>query len=327
MKRFLLAALFLVPGLVGLSPADALGQDAKKDDKKDDSTVCPVALLGFEERGAKDLAAKVADLLFAKLVAKPDFYLVDRADLKKVLDEQTLALSGAVKADEAAKVGQLTGAKVLVTGSVIQVDKKLYLVAKLIGTENGRVLGASVEAPATDDLGALAGALADKLDETLSKNREKLVPKPVAAADRIADLNKKLGDAKRPAAMVQVSERHIGQPAVDPAAQTEVMRFAKETGFDLVDAETGDKSKADVLITGEGFSEVAGRVGTLVSVRARVELKAVDRKTGKVLAVDRQTAIVVDLAEQVAGKAALQQAAADLAERMLPKLVTVEKKK
>ena len=37
--------------------------------------------------------------------------------------------------------------------------------------------------------------------------------------------------------------------------------------------------------------------------------------------VDRQTAVVVDLSEQLAGKAALQEAAAVIAERLLPKLV------
>ena len=37
-----------------------------------------------------------------------------------------------------------------------------------------------------------------------------------------------------------------------------------------------------------------------------------DRQTGKVLAVDRQTVVVVDLSEQIAGKTALQLAAADL---------------
>jgi hypothetical protein len=57
-----------------------------------------------------------------------------------------------------------------------------------------------------------------------------------------------------------------------------------------------------------------------------VELKAVDRQTGKVIAVDRQTVLAVDLSEQIAGKAALQAAAADLAERMLPKIVAPAKK-
>jgi hypothetical protein len=59
----------------------------------------------------------------------------------------------------------------------------------------------------------------------------------------------------------------------------------------------------------------------LTPVKARVELKAVDRKTGKVLAADRQNAVVVDLSEQIAGKLALQLAANQLAERVIPKLV------
>jgi hypothetical protein len=300
-----------------------------KNGKEKEKPVYPLALLGFEERGAgvKDMGAKVGDLLFAKLSAKEGFYLVDRADLKKTLDEQSLSLSGAVKADEATKVGQLTGAKLLVTGSVLIVDKKLHLVAKVIGTETSRVAGVSVEGAASDDLGGLVGKLADALDDAVEKKAEKLVPKPAPVVDRIARLNKQLDKAARPVAMVQVSERHIGQPAIDPAAQTEVAKFAKETGFELIDPEEGGKSKADVLITGEGFSEVAGRVAGMVSVKARVELKAVDRKSGKVLATDRQTVVAVDLSEQVAGKTALQQAGADLAERILPKLVKVEKQK
>jgi len=331
MKQSHLGAAVLASCLFAFSCPMAFGQaevkGEKKVDKKDEKeAVYPVAILTFEDRGTKEVAAKVADLLFAKLVAKPDFYLVDRADFKKLLDEQSLSLSGTVKADEAVKVGQLTGAKVLITGTAIQVEKKLFLVAKLIGTENGRVLGASVEGQTTDDLGALAGKLADALEKAMEKNREKLVSAPVKAVDRIAELKKKLGDAKLPDVMIQVTEKHIGQPAVDPAAQTEIMRFAKAAGFELIDAEEGAKSKADVLITGEGFSEIAGKVGNLISVRARVELKAVDRKTGKVLAVDRQTTLVVDVSEQIAGKTALQQAGGELAERLLAKLAPAEKK-
>ncbi len=313
---------------LALLPAAAPAQDKEKDKKDEPAPVYPVALLGFEERGAgaKDLGPKVADLLFAKLVAKPEMYLVDRTDLKKVLDEQSLTLAGAVKADEAVKVGQLTGAKLLITGSVVQVDKKLFLIAKIIGSETGKVAGVSVEGAQSEELGTLAGKLADQIVEKLGKEAEKLSPKSVPVVDRLAELNKKLGKGARPVLYVSIAERHVGAATIDPAAQTEVGRFSKETGFELVDPEEGNKGKADILITGEGISETAGRVGGLVSVRARVEIKAVDRKTGKVIAVDRQTALVVDLSEQIAGKQALQDAAAILAERILPKLVKVEKK-
>ena len=134
--------------------------------------------------------------------------------------------------------------------------------------------------------------------------------------------------------MVMIGEGHVGVPVVvvvgrqpgvantfDPAAETEMSALAKASGFELIDPEDGTEGKADVLIKGEAFSEFAGRVGPLVSVRARVEIKAVDRRSGKVLAVDRQTVRAVDLSEQIAGKTALQEAAADIAGRLLPKLV------
>jgi hypothetical protein len=283
----------------------------------------PVALFRFEERGTtpRDLGQKVMDLLFANLVANPDIFLVDRADLDKALAELALNASGAVKPDEAAKVGNLTGAKLLVTGSVVQVDLSLYLVAKIIGTETSRVAGASVQGKVTDDLGGLVEKLAAAVSETILKRGEGLVPKPVSQQDRLAALKAKLKDSKKPIVWIRVAETHFGQPVIDPAVQTELSKYCLDTGFEVLDPEETAKSKADVVITGEGFSEVASRVGNLFAVKARIEIKAIDWKTNKVLFVDRETSVALDLAERVAGKAALQDAADKLADRLLPKLV------
>ena len=285
-------------------------------------TVYPTAIFAFEERGAgvKDYGQKVSDILFAQLVANPDLMLVDRADMKKTLDEQELNLSGAVTPGQAVKVGQLTGAKILVTGSVIEADKTVYLVAKIIGTETSRVLGSSVKGKMSDELSPLVESLAKQVSETITKDSEKLVAKVVKMEDRIAAVKKALGDSKRPVVQIHATERHIGQATIDPAAETELVLFCKEAGFDVIDANAGDK-KADILIKAEGFSEFAMRRGNLVSVKARLEVKAIDRATDKIIATDRQTAVVVDLTEQIAGKAALQEAAAQIAERMLPKLM------
>ena len=285
--------------------------------------VYPTAIFPFQERGRgiDGYGEQVSDLLFASLVVNPDLYLVDRAEMKKMLEEIELNLSGMVTPNEATKVGQLTGAKILVTGSVMQVGKKLYLVAKIIGTETSRVLGASVKGAPGADLDVGVEQLAEKVGKTIAERAGELVAKPVRREDLIAALKEKLGDAKRPTVFVRVTERHVGQATIDPAAGTELTLLCKEVGFEVVDPDAGRPAKADVVIKGEGFSEFAMRRGNLVSVKARLEVKAVDPKTDKVIATDRQTAVVVDLTEQIAGKAALQKAAAEIAMRLLPKVV------
>lgn len=293
----------------------------------EDDAVYPVAILPFEERGpnVKDFGAQVSEVLFAQLVVNPKLMLVDRVELNKTLAEQSLSLSGAVKPDEAVKVGQLTGAKLLISGSVLQVDKKLYLVAKIMSTETTRVAGASVNGKTSDELAPLIEKLAEQISKTVDEKAATLVPKPLKLVDRVDALKKQLGDAKKPVLRIEIAERHIAVATIDPAAETEVALMCRSLGFEVVDNKEAPAGAADVLITGEGFSETAGRVGNLVSVRARVEIKAVDRKTGKVIAVDRQTSRVIDATEQVAGKAALQEAAAILAERLIPKLVAADK--
>jgi len=76
-----------------------------------------------------------------------------------------------------------------------------------------------------------------------------------------------------------------------------------------------------LVLSGEGISEYATRVNNLISVKSRLEIKLVERKTGKIVVSDRQTSLAVDLAENIAGKQALQDAAADIAQRMLNQMV------
>jgi TolB-like protein len=305
--------------------ADLRGED--NDTKDTAPEMYPAAVLPFQEQGAevKELGAKVTDLLFAKLSADPGLMLVDRDDLKRVLDEQKLNISGLVSPDTATKVGQLTGAELLITGSVLQVDDTLYLIAKIIGTETTRVVGATVKGNARDDLGRLAEELGEEIGKTVAQRADDLVAKSLSRDDRIAALNAKLGETKRPSLLIGIPERHIGAPSIDPAAETELTLFATSTGFKVIDAKEGRRKDADLLLEGEAFSERAVHHGDLISVKARVEVKAIDQASGRVVAIDRQTTVAVDLTEQIAAKNALQEAGAVIAERLLPKLAAPEK--
>lgn len=283
----------------------------------------PLAILAFRERGAEvqGMGGQSADLLFAKLATDPELYLVDRDDLNRTLEEQELNLSGAVDPAQAIQIGRLTGAKIILTGSVFQVENSLHLVAKIIGTETSRVVGASVKGSISDGLDGLAEQLGTEVSKVLRKDAALLVASAPNREDRVAELKNTLGTSNRPSVRIKVTERHVGQKNFDPAAQTEIAMLCQDAGFTVLDDKQSGDQQADVLIEGEGLSELATRRGNLISVKARLEVKAIDRASGRILAVDRQTRMGVDLTEQLSAKDALQAAAADIAMRILPKLV------
>jgi hypothetical protein len=282
--------------------------------------VLTVAVFDFESKdeAVRDLGPKVATILNATLSAEANLIMVERAELEKVLGEQELGLSGTVSADTAAKVGNLTGAKVLVTGRVFKVDKETMIVAKVIGTETSRVYGEMVKGTAAVSISDLSADLAKKIAATVTQKGETLVAKVVSREDRIAKLKKALKSDKLPSVAVKIPEQHFGTPVIDPAAQTELGLILQECGFKLVDDKSADK--ADIEIAGEAFSAFGLRKGNLISCKARVEIK-VRKANGDIIAVDRQTSVAVDVAEQTAAKTALQNAALELAERLVPKLV------
>ena len=305
-------------------------------DEGDQPQAAPIsaAVIRFQDRteGAKGgvekgtIADKVAELLSIELLNAPEFMLVERAELDQILKEHELNLSGLVAATDAVRVGQLTGAKLLITGSVIDTGTDRYLVAKIISTETSRVLGASAKGKVTDNLGEMITKLAEQLATTVRERGTTILATDVSQEDRLEKLRKLLKGKPLPSVMVRIGEQHIGVPAADPAAETELTHWCRELGWTTIDPANGNESDAEYLVIGEGMSELSGRRGNLVSVRARLEVRIVNRRSGEIIAVDSQTTRAVDATELIAGKSALQQAAASIAERLLPQVVMPEKR-
>ncbi len=281
--------------------------------------VLTVAIFDFESKdeAVQGLGPKVATLINAHLSAEPQLMTVERTELEKVLNEHEIGLSGNVTPESATKIGQLTGAKVLVTGRVFKVDKEMFIVAKVIGTETSRVYGEMVKGPVATSIDDLSAELAKKIAATVAGKGETLVAKVETFEERVEKIKKSLKSGPLPSVAVRINEQHFGAPVIDPAAETELGKILQQCGFTLVDSKS--TQKPDLEITGDAFSAFGMRKGNLVSCKARVEVK-VQKSGGELLTVDRQTSVAVDITEQTSAKTALQNAATELAERLLPKL-------
>ena len=283
----------------------------------------PLTTAVFDFQADSQLAkrgADIATLLNARLSAADHLVLVERQEIDKALGEQEIGLTGTVTPESAAKLGALLGAKVFVTGRVFDNEGKLYLVAKVIGTETSRVYGEMAIAKDKDSFDQAAIELADKISALIAKRADTFVAKAVDPAARLEALKKIVADKKLSTVSVTIPEQHINRQVPDPAVQTEIIRTLKALGFDVI-ASSETERRADIVIGGEAFSEFGMRRGNLVSCRARVEATVTERATGKLLCTDRETAAATDLSEAVAGKQALENAAAKLMERILPQLV------
>jgi hypothetical protein len=279
-----------------------------------------VALLNIETKddAPKDSGPKLTVLLNALLSADTNIVLVERAELEKALGEQELTLSGAVSSETAVTLGNLVGAKVLITGKAFKVNEDLVVTAKVISTETSRVYSEMVSGP-SGALDKLAQELTKKLSATLTARADTLHAKVQSRDDRVQAISKKLKTGKRPAVAIRIPEQHFGSPVADPAAETELGIILQQCGFTLVDSKSA--RPADIEITGEAFSAFGARRGQMISCKARIELKAHRKSDGSILAIDRQTSVAVDIAEQTAAKTALENAAAELAGRLAPKLI------
>ena len=282
--------------------------------------ILSVAVFDFEstDEAVKDLGPKIATLVSANLSAEPQLILVERTELAKALGEQEMGLSGTVSTESAAKVGQLTGAKVLVTGRVFKADEQTIVVAKIIGTETSRVYGEMVTGKPGAGITDLAADLAHKIAADVTQKGDTLVAKVESPEDRITRLKALVTGKTLPVVSVKINEQHYGPHIIDPAAETEIVNLLQKCGFQIADANS--TIKPTVEITGDAFSAYGAQKGNLISCKSRVEIKIRDIASGNILLEDRQTSVGVDIAEQTAAKTALQNAADVLVGRIIPAL-------
>jgi TolB-like protein len=278
-----------------------------------------VAVYDFKgDDAAASYGNNVTTLVTADLTTETNLVMLERAELTKALNEQAFGISGMVSSDAAAKIGQITGAKVLVAGQVMKTgDNHLIIVANIIGTETGRLFADKVEG-AADNLSELTSDLSRKIAQTISDQTTNLVmPAEESHADHLARIVKSITGTNRPTVSISIIH-YNGKPWHEPVVEGEFGVVLLKAGFTVVD-DNSDR-KPDVEITGGGNVTAQARHGGLFSSSYTLDVKVQERRSGSIIAFDRQDGTATDAGQNAAMAAAQVKVVDALAERILPLL-------
>ncbi len=103
-----------------------------------------IAVVRFTNLGPmaseKKMGQIVAELLTTFLARRPQFQLVEREQIEKILDELKLSLLGLAEAENAEKVGKLLNARAIITGSVSEMGEIFSINARQVDVGTGEVI-------------------------------------------------------------------------------------------------------------------------------------------------------------------------------------------
>lgn len=276
-----------------------------------------VAVFDFTSNAGQALPRDITAIVTANLSTNSHFVMVERAQINKALSEQAFGLSGEINSDAAAKVGQLTGAKVLVAGRAIRLGKQLVVIANIIGAETGRVYSQKVQGH-NDKMLALLSDLSDQVAATIRAQSTNLVGKiSVSHQLKLDAITDKLKGKHLPSVSVQIRERIQGERGPHQTAQNEMGMILQKAGFTLLDEKSD--LRPEVVIMGTAIVDWT-KTKDIFTAHARVELKASDRKTGDVIAINQQEDNAVAASRDAATRRALETATDELSEKLLPQL-------
>ncbi len=266
---------------------------------------------------AASYGSKVTALVTANLTTETNLVMLERAELTKALSEQAFGISGMVSSDAAAKIGQITGAKVLVAGQIIKSEgNHLIIVANIIGTETGRLFADKVEG-AADNLSELTSDLSRKIAGTISDQTSNLtLPAQESREDRLARIIKNINGTNRPS--ISISIKRTGHAWNETTVEGELGAVLLKAGFKVVD-EKAD-GKPDIEITGGGDLLAQPNRGGVYSCSYGLDVKIQERRTGNIILFYRQVSIATSNGHAAAATASAVKVADDLAERIMPLL-------
>ncbi len=105
-----------------------------------------IAVIDFTDLDGKplEMGKYIAEQMNVDFVLKKrDFAVLDRANLKSILDEHKLTSAGLVDPDTAKKLGQFAGVDALILGTIVTKGQNINITAKIVTTDTAVIIGAA----------------------------------------------------------------------------------------------------------------------------------------------------------------------------------------
>jgi preprotein translocase subunit SecD len=111
-------------------------------------TKSTVAVMDFENITGitrnDSLAKALTETIMVHLVKGDVVQLVERSQIKKIVEEQALGLTGLIDTKWASDVGKMLAARFLVIGMLSRVEKRWIVTTRLLEVETGRIITAEI---------------------------------------------------------------------------------------------------------------------------------------------------------------------------------------
>ena len=205
----------------------------------------PVAIASFSSaanvREADTVRRALADGLINALAQREDVRVVERERMAEALQDLRMSSEGLIDQATALQLGKMTGARVIVTGNVLQLDDELVITARLINTETGELVATRARGSrghlltVVDELAAgVAERLVQDDQGTLARTDDRDAERTTAQRQALQDQLKGL---ERPRLLVLLPESHLNRIVPDPAGETELVEWLLACGFPVASAE------------------------------------------------------------------------------------------
>lgn len=211
MRKYLAALVILILAMPALAAAQAKPASFR------------IAILEFDPVTAeaeKDNLGRVsAEFLITAAVNSGSFSVVERAAIRKVLDEMQFGQGSGAPATAAQAIGSMVGAQGVLTGSVAKTGGSVRMDARLIDVASGNIVAAR-SAYAKSDLRSIATAselLVSQLEGDLARLTPP-APRQEAAPQGSANMSQPAPEAQKVQNNQQDAQKEE-KPSPEPAKQ------------------------------------------------------------------------------------------------------------